>query len=89
MVPLELPRHHPSISARTTRADRETQMGSDSEQYKDVAPAKAASFSGSVEALSDAVDMLASIGYEAADPSLFSPQWRESLQGLSHKRDLR
>ncbi len=60
-------------------------MGSDSEQFKDTVPAMAASASGSIEPPSDAGDMLASIGYEAADPSFFSPQWRETLQG----RDLR
>lgn len=64
-------------------------MGSDSEQFKDVVPALAARPSGSVEPLSEAGDMLDSIGYEAADPSFFSPQWREALQGQSPRRDLR
>ena len=56
-------------------------MGSDSEQFKDAVPALAASASGSVEPPSDAGDMLACIGYEAADPSFFSPHWREALHG--------
>jgi len=63
-------------------------MGSDSEQGKSAAPAVTAGAPGSTEPAGDALDMLASIGYEAADPSLFSPQWREAMQGLQ-KRDLR
>jgi len=63
-------------------------MGSDSEQGKNATPAMMAGASGSNEPAGDALDMLASIGYEAADPSLFSPQWREATQGLP-KRDLR
>jgi hypothetical protein len=63
-------------------------MGSDSEQSKTAAPAMMASTPGSTEPAGDALDMLASIGYEAADPSLFSPQWRETMQGPP-KRDLR
>jgi len=60
-------------------------MGSDSEQYKDASPAMAPSPSDVAETRSDALDLLASIGYEAADPSFFCPQW----QGLSDHRDLR
>ena len=63
-------------------------MGIDSEQGKNSVPAMMASASGRTEPAGDAPDMLASIGYEAADPSLFAPQWRETMQGLP-KRDLR
>ena len=63
-------------------------MGSDSEQFENTAPAMTAGSCGRVEPAGDSGDMLASIGYEAADPSFFSPQWRETLQGLSHKREL-
>lgn len=59
-------------------------MGSDSEQFKNPVPTVALAAPGS-QPQADG-DTLASIGYEAADPSLLSPQWREALQGLSDRR---
>jgi hypothetical protein len=64
-------------------------MGSDSKSFQDAAAAVASSASRSVELSGDGADMLAFIGYEAADPSLFSPQWRETLQSLPSKRESR
>jgi hypothetical protein len=64
-------------------------MGSDFEQSKNAAPAMMAVAPGSIERTVDTSDMLASIGYEAADPSLFSPQWREAMLGQPNRRDLR
>jgi hypothetical protein len=63
-------------------------MGSDFEQSKNSAPAVMASAPRRIEPTGDTSEMLASIGYEAADPSLFSPQWCEAVRGLP-KQDLR
>ena len=64
-------------------------MGSNSEQFEEGAAMVAAGVSRSIELPGESTDMLASIGYEAADPSLFAPQWRETLQALPGKRESR
>ena len=64
-------------------------MGSDSKPFEPAAPAMPAGTIGITELRCDAAEMLASIGYEAADPSLQSPHWHETLQGLPNRRDRR
>jgi hypothetical protein len=67
-------------------------MGSPSQQFTQPhAPAEPdlpGGASGVHDPRFDAVDTTA-IGYEAADPSLLTPQWDESLQGLPTRRDRR
>ena len=62
-------------------------MGSNSTPCFNAAPAALpAVIDVSSEGPRDAADVLASIGYEAADPSLLSPQWIETLQGLPDRQ---
>jgi len=65
-------------------------MGSDSQEFDPAAPAVSAAAPLASESLADsAADLLAAIGYEAADPSLQSPQWHETMRVMPGKRDWR
>ena len=64
-------------------------MGSDSHQFKPTGAAASDGPSDRSSAAPDAADMLASIGYEAADPSLQAPHWHETLLGLANRQDRR
>ena len=65
-------------------------MGSNSQAFEPAAPALLANAPVAGESLADsAADLLAAIGYEAADPSLLSPQWHETLRVMPGKRDWR
>ena len=64
-------------------------MGSDSKPFD---PALACALGAGPIAsrpCGESVDPLACIGYEAADPSLMSPHWRETFEGLLARRDWR
>jgi hypothetical protein len=65
-------------------------MGSDSERFDAAPQPLSAGSSSSAEGQPDAVtDPFAAIGYEAADPSLQSALWRETMQSLPNQRGSR
>ena len=66
-------------------------MGSSDSQAFDPA---AAALSGAAPLVSESLadsssDFLAAIGYEAADPTLQSPQWHETMRVTPGQRDWR
>jgi hypothetical protein len=62
-------------------------MGYDARKSEDQTPARAAPSAADVPML--ATDASAAIGYEAADPSLFTPDWSEALEEVGKIRSLR
>jgi len=65
-------------------------MSNESEHFGPAAPASAgAAFAGSEQPFDAGEDDFANIGYEAADPSLQSPVWHETMLGRPNKRDWR
>jgi hypothetical protein len=62
-------------------------MGYDARKFEDQTTTRAVPDAADVPML--AADASTAIGYEAADPSLFTPDWSEALQEVGKNRSLR
>jgi hypothetical protein len=74
-------------SRGASEPSRETAVASEADRSEAQQPEVAASPAVAGDACRSAGTVDAAIGYEAADPSLFLPQWCETLHRESTQRD--